>query len=172
MPNLFKFIILLACLGLIATGGAGMADQAQEPGWSNWDQEHAVAREEDWLVIKDPAQGLCYIKQGYLGQRMMDLELDEHGALCLWGPFSPVAVDVQVQYQIDHRGQERFIARQVSNGLRLPDDLIQEMQKGYVLTVKVESLDPEQELGTVPEQEFSLLGFLAATKVLDTQKCP
>ncbi|MFP4429059.1 MAG: hypothetical protein ACLFPB_07035 [Desulfovermiculus sp.] len=144
---------------------------SEDLGWTEWEKEHAVARKETWMVIKEPGMDGCYIKQGYADQEMMDLSVDEGGSPCLWGPFSSTPVDVEVRYEIDDLKQGRMTARKVTNGIRLPRDLVQTMRRGFFLRVEMKSLDPDTELGTVSEQEFSLLGFTGATEVLDSDAC-
>ena len=41
--------------------------EAVSPKWTDWDHSNSVAREGQWLVIRQPDEGFCYIKQGYDG---------------------------------------------------------------------------------------------------------
>lgn len=140
-------------------------------GWSAWERKHSVARKESWMVIKEPGRDACYLKQSYIQDQMMDLTVDESGSPCLWGPFSPSPVDVEVRFEIDDLKQGRMTARDVTNGIRLPRNLVQTMRRGFSLQVEIKSLDPDTELGTVSEQEFSLLGFTGATEELESDAC-
>ena len=140
-------------------------------GWSAWDRKHSVARKETWMVIREPGREGCYLKQGYAAQKSMDLTVDESGVPCLWGPFSPQPVDVRVSYRIDDLTQGQIRAKEVTNGIQLPRELVKTMRRGFLMRVEVQSLDSEVELGTRTEQEFSLLGFIAATEVLNSDAC-
>ena len=162
--GLFVVVSLMLCARGPAWAEDGLA-------WSKWEQKHAVAHKEDWLVIREPGRDECYLKQGYAGERMMDLTVDENGSPCLWGAFSDQPVDVLVSYEIDDLKEGEFTAWAVTNGIRLPRELVSSMRRGFSLLVELESLDPEKELGTVRKQKFSLLGFIAATEVLDTKDC-
>ncbi|MGM0760644.1 MAG: hypothetical protein ACQEUB_13195 [Thermodesulfobacteriota bacterium] len=139
--------------------------------WSAWDSKHSVARKETWMVIREPGRDGCYLKQSYAGERMMDLTVDESDTPCLWGPFSPEPVDVQVNYRIDDFQEGQITAKEVTNGIRLPQELVKTMRRGFLMQVEVQSLDSEVDLGTRKEQEFSLLGFIAATEVLNSDAC-
>ncbi|MFO7875182.1 MAG: hypothetical protein R6U55_01190 [Desulfovermiculus sp.] len=163
-------MILVPAFSLLSASQI-QAWSSEDLGWTKWEKEHAVAREETWMVIKEPGMNGCYLKQGYVDQNMMDLSVDENGSPCLWGPFSSTPVDVQVRYEIDDLNQGRMTAHEVTNGIRLPRDLVQTMRRGFFMRIKVESLDPDTELGTVSEQDFSLLGFIGATEVLNSEAC-
>ena len=148
-----------------------LAWSPQSLSWSAWDKKHSVARKETWMVIREPGRADCYLKQSYAGERMMDLTVDENGVPCLWGPFSSEPVDVRVSYRIDDLQKGNMRAKEVTNGIRLPQELVKTMRRGFLMQVEVQSLDPEVELGIRKEQEFSLLGFIAATEVLNSDAC-
>lgn len=162
---------VLGCMLGILPVSQVLAWSPESLGWSAWDSKHSVARKETWMVIREPGRDECYLKQSYAGERMMDLTVDEGGVPCLWGPFSPQPVDVRVSYRIDDLTQGQMRAKEVTNGIRLPQELVKTMRRGFLMQVEVQSLDPEVELGTRKEQEFSLLGFIAATEVLNTDAC-
>ena len=164
VAGLFVVVSLMLCSQGKAWAEDGLA-------WSKWEQKHAVAHKEDWLVIREPGRDECYLKQGYAGERMMELTVDESGSPCLWGAFSDQPVDVRVNYEIDDLEKGEFTAWAVTNGIRMPQELVSSMRRGFSLQVELESLDPEKELGTVRKQKFSLLGFIAATEVLNTKAC-
>lgn len=155
----------------VLTTSQVQAWSSKDLGWTEWEKEHAVARKENWMVIKEPGIDGCYLKQGYAGQDMMDLTVDEGGSPCLWGPFSSTPVDVEVRYEIDDLKQGRITVREVTNGIRLPQDLVLTMRRGFFMRVEIESLDSDIELGTVSGQDFSLLGFIGATEVLNSEAC-
>ena len=173
-PRFWIRSALLTGLVLVFSGLIVPQIQAWSPeglDWTWWDTAHAVARKETWMVIREPGRDACFLKQGYAGEKMMDMTVDESGTPSLWGPFSPEPVDVRVRYRIDDMIQGEITAAQVTNGIRLPRKLVQTMRRGFLMRVEVESLDPEVQLGTVKSQEFSLLGFIAATEVLHTDVC-
>jgi hypothetical protein len=33
--------------------------------WSQWELENAVAKERDWLVIRQPPEGFCYLNPDF-----------------------------------------------------------------------------------------------------------
>jgi hypothetical protein len=164
----------LICLVLffwVLSISQGHAWTADNLGWSAWDSKHSVARKENWMVIKEPGRKACYLKQGYTKEKMMDLTVNENNTPCLWAPFSSEPVDVQVVYRVGDITKGRIQAKEVTNGIRLPQELVHFMRRGFVMQVEVESVDPDVELGSVKEQEFSLLGFIAATEVLNSDAC-
>ncbi len=38
-----------------------------QPKWERWDLANSVAKEGNWLVVRQPDEGFCYVKQGYDG---------------------------------------------------------------------------------------------------------
>lgn len=139
--------------------------------WTPWEREHAVAQHKDWLVIKEPGRRYCYLKQSYDDPRKMELSLNEQGQPVLWGGFAETPVDLDITCQVDTNQSYTLTVREVTNGLVLPSGLVEEMRRGFVLSVTVAPRNPERELQTVSEQAFSLEGVMDASNELTTSVC-
>ena len=139
--------------------------------WTPWERDHAVAQHEDWLVLKEPGRRYCYLKQSYDDPRKMELSINEQGQPVLWGGFAETPVDLDITCQVDTNQSYSFTVREVTNALVLPQGLVDEMRRGFVLTVTVSPRDPERELQTVTEQAFSLEGLMDASDELESETC-
>jgi len=148
-----------------ATGAAG-----QEPGWTEWERSYSVAGKKDWLVIDPPGESACYLKQSYPNPESMEISLIRGGKFLVCGPFYPKEQGrVELTYRFRPGGEPRTLERgEVSNCIALPKDLLPGFKSGYTISLKVVLPDRE---GRVLEQEFSLMGFTAAHKVLQSGVC-
>jgi hypothetical protein len=165
IPGLVLGLMVLTLSFASATGAA-----AQEPGWTEWERSHSVARQKDWLVIDPPGESACYLKQSYPGPERMEISLIRGGDLLVCGPFYPKEPGrAELTYRFHPGGESRTLRRgEITNCIALPKDLLPGFKSGYVISLQVVLLDRE---GTVREQEFSLMGFTAAYEVLQSGVC-
>ena len=136
--------------------------------WSDWERAHAVARHRDFLVIRDPEDGGCYLKQSYHGQtNRMELLMAGDGVPVLTTPFYG-GIDDDLIYAIDKGPEKRIRSGGVSIGksLALPKAVLPELRAGWVLKVKVKPVGQPW-----LEQRFSLKGFTAASRRLHAKPC-
>ena len=155
----FATVLTLACL---------LCLPVQAANWSAWEQQHAVARQQDFLVIRDPADGSCYLKQSYYGEpEAMELVMASDGVPILTTPYY-AGIEGDVVYAVDQGAERRLGGGGVSVGksLALPRALVPQLKAGWTLRVRV------QPVGQPPrEQQFSLKGFTAAARRLHTKPC-
>ncbi len=161
-------ILRWGCIGLLFLVLAAPLAAQQ---WSDWEQDHAVAEHKDWLVIKEPGRSGCYLKQSYDDPHKMELSINEQGQPMLWGAFALEPVDLTVTCQVDTNPTRTITATNVTNGCILPQPLVEEMLRGFVLSVTVEPRNPDRSLQTVREQAFSLEGLMDASEALDSGMC-
>ena len=136
--------------------------------WSQWELENAVAKERDWLVIRQPGQGFCYLKQSYDSDpSKMAITTGRSGVPTILTPFFR-GIEGSVRYQVDDNPLRRVPASQIEkrSGVVLPRDLIPALKAGQKLVVYITPV------GERPRtQSFSLLGFTAAARWLDREEC-
>ncbi|MCF8031234.1 MAG: invasion associated locus B family protein [Desulfohalobiaceae bacterium] len=159
---------IVLCLALFAVN----AEQAlgAEPVWTLWERSHAVAREKDWLVIDPPGASACYMKQSYPDPGKMEISLVREGNLLVCGPFYPEEEGrARLTYRFRPGGEVHSLKRgEVSNCIVLPKDLLPGFKSGYTLGLTVVLTDREDK---TLKQEFSLMGFTAAHRVLQSGVC-
>lgn len=156
-----RWLILAASLVAVAQPAIG-AD------WSDWELENSVARERDWLVIKQPGEGFCYLKQSYdSNTSKMEMTTGRSGVPAIVTPFFH-GIRGNVTYQVDDQEPGVIPASQIEhhNLVKLPRKLVPALKAGSVLTVRVTPIGEQP--GT---QTFSLLGFTAASDWLDPEVC-
>lgn len=158
----------LMVLTLTFAFAAGAA--AQEPGWTQWERSHSVARNKDWLVIDPPGESACYLKQSYPNPERMEISLIRGGKFLVCGPFYPKEQGrAELTYRFRPGGETRTLERvEVTNCIALPKDLLPGFKSGYTISLQVVLPDRE---GKVLEQEFSLMGFTASYEVLRSGAC-
>jgi len=157
-----KIIFLLPVLLLLFVQLA-----AANPSWSEWEKSNSLSKHGHWLVIRQPNEGFCYIKQSYDGQnKKMELSIKKDHIPHLVTPFYR-GVQGDVTYWVDD-GPVRIVKEEnVSNfGIELQKQIFPELKKGQKLHVRVNPVGD----GTM-EQVFDLTGFTAASKWLGCEKC-
>ncbi len=134
--------------------------------WSEWEIKNSVAREGDFLVIRQPGEGFCYVKQSYYahpGKMELSMKADNK-------PFIPLpffrGLDGDVTYWVDDRSIRIIRENKARNPLMLAEEVVPELKTGATLTVRVKPVGQPTR-----EQRFSLRGFTAATRWLDTPEC-
>lgn len=154
----------LACMAL----ALGMAAAAEAQTWSDWELENSVAREGAWLVIKQPGEGFCYLKQSHnRDASKMELMIDRSGAPALITPFFR-GLRGNLTYQVDDRDPGLIDTSKLTSAasVELPRSLVPAMKVGSVLKVRAIPV------GDSPRtQTFSLKGFTAASRWLTHQSC-
>jgi len=138
---------------------------AATPSWSEFDLAYSIAKYGQWLVIRDPLKGFCYIKQGYEDNpEHMNLLMKKEGVPDVIGGIQKG----DVSYRVDD-GPIRIVPEEeVSEfGFKLSPDVVPELKRGRRLIVRVKPLFGH---ATV-EQTFDLRGFAAASELLGSPKC-
>jgi hypothetical protein len=119
------------------------------------------------MVIRQPSEGFCYVKQSYHDDESK-MELFYKGASpTILTPFFS-GIDGDVRYWVDD-GPERIVqSSEIGRGssFELAVDVVGEMKAGQVLHIK---LRPRREQTRL--QSFSLLGFAAAARDLGGPEC-
>lgn len=154
---------LLAAIPLLVLGTA-----SHGANWSQWERENAVVQERDWLVIRQPGEGFCYVKQSYDNDlSKMEISVGQEGIPAIVTPFFRGIIG-GIAYQVDDGPVYQVPASEIeqANLIHLAPDLIPEMKAGQQLFVRVHPVGEEPRT-----QAFSLLGFTAALKVLDREDC-
>lgn len=161
MPHVQKVIATLAVVSALSATGA----MAQS--WSSWERDHAVSQHKAFLVIKQPGEGFCYVKQSY-DNDTSKMELSFQGASpTIVTPFYR-GIDGDVQYWVDDGPKRTVPNSEISgaNSFELAADAVGQMKAGRTLYVRVKpSGQPTR------TQKFSLLGLTAATQALSGHKC-
>lgn len=147
------FFALIAASDAIAT----------EPTWNARDKANSVALEIAWLVIRQPNEGSCYIKQGYDGHPdKIEIIVKDDNTIYLQSPFFH-EIDSGITYWVD-KGPARKAP--IGLSLRLSSDLIPELIRGAILTVEFKPVGRE-----AMQQQFSLYGFTKAHEWLSSSTC-
>ena len=136
--------------------------------WTKWELENALSRERDWLVIRQPGEGTCYIKQSYnQDSTKMEMMVGVSGTPAIITPFFR-GISGGIEYWVDDREPRVITASQIEHtaAIELPRDLVPALRAGTRLFVQV---TPRGE-GT-RTQAFSLLGFTAAMRWLESDQC-
>ncbi|MBT3549645.1 MAG: hypothetical protein HOO19_16410 [Rhodospirillaceae bacterium] len=139
---------------------------ASAQSWTNWERQNSVTKSGDWMVIKQPGAGFCYLKQSYndqTGKMELSMKADYH-------PFVPLpfyrGLDGDVIYRVDDGALRIIPQNRARNPLLLSKEIVPELKSGSVLTIRVKPV------GRTPiEQRFSLRGFTAATAWLNKPVC-
>ena len=159
--NFTKIYIVMSIIVML-----GLPLMAEAISWSAWERKNAVAKKGDFLVIKQPGEGFCYLKQSYddeLDKLELSMKADNKPFLLV--PFFQ-GLDGDVSYRIDD-GPIRIIpAHAVANPLLLPTDVVPSLKKGNILIVRVKPVG-----SSTIEQHFSLRGFTAAAALLIDPQC-
>lgn len=136
--------------------------------WTQWELDNSVAREQDWLVIRQPGEGFCYLKQSYASDSTkMEMTTGRSGIPALVTPFYQ-GIRGNITYQVDDREPGLISAADIENAslIPLPRSLTAALKAGRELRVRVTPV------GEAPQtQVFSLLGFTAASKWLERDIC-
>lgn len=136
--------------------------------WTQWELDNSVARERDWLVIRQPGEGFCYLQQSYASDpSKMEMTTGRSGVPALVTPFYR-GIRGNVTYQVDDREPGLISTADIENAsvIPLPRSLTPALKAGRELRVRVTPV------GEAPRtQVFSLLGFTAASDWLERDVC-
>lgn len=159
--------VAITAVVALAVGILSLDSRAASPNWTEWDKANAVAQKKQWLVIREPNQGFCYIRQGYDGYSdRMDLSMKKDGIPYLTTPFSG-GIEGGVSYQVDDGAVRTVPDGDISTTIvRLSPDVVPELRRGLVLTVRV-TPDGRRTF----EQKFDLRGFTAASNMFGSAIC-
>ena len=116
-------------------------------------------------AIRPPGEDFCYVKQSFDDERM-ELIFDGDTVTVVTPHIRSARWDVT--YWVD-TGERRSVPHEAimsPNSVRLPAEMIGELEAGNYLNVRVSPLDAESFL-----QSISLLGFTAASRKLDDPEC-
>ena len=158
-----KNIATLTIAIVVALSSTGAMAQS----WSNWERDHAVSQHKAFLVIKQPGEGFCYVKQSY-DNDSNKMELSFKGASPTIVTPAYRGIDGDVRYWIDGGAKYTVPSSDISgaNSFELPANVVDQMKAGRILHVRVKPSGQP-----IRTQNFSLLGFTAATRVLSGQEC-
>ena len=159
-------VVLAATAFAISSLWTSLAS-AVPPKWTDWEQANAVGKEGAWLVIRQPDEGFCYIKQGYDGYSdKMDFLMKMDAIPHLTTPFFH-GIQGDVSYRVDD-GPVRIVPEEKANalGIELSPEVVPEMKRGNRLTVRVKPVGKP-----TLEQSFDLRGFTAASEFLGSAIC-
>lgn len=136
-------------------------------GWTDWEQENAVARHRDFLVIKQPDRGFCYVKQSYANDAEKMELMYQGDAPHISTPFLS-GIEGSVRYWVDNGTKRTVHSDDFSStqSFHLSKSVVPEMKAGHALFIKV---DPSKR--PVRTQRLSLMGFTAASKEISTATC-
>jgi hypothetical protein len=129
--------------------------------------ENAISQNNAFVVIKQPGVNSCYIKQSY-DDDISKMELYFSGEYpIIVAPFYE-GIEGVVEYWIDD-GPKHIVAQSSIGGgyfISLVGDFVGAMRSGRALYVHVKPIGRPART-----QEFSLLGFTAATQVMASSEC-
>ena len=134
--------------------------------WSQWEQQNSVGQHKAFLVIKQPGEGFCYVKQSHDSDTTkMELRFKGNAPVIIT-PYR--GIDGDVQYWVDDNPKWTVTGSEIDmpNSIELVTDVVTEMKAGQTLYVYVKpSGMPERTQG------FSLSGFTAAARALNGPEC-
>jgi len=163
-PRRVLRIVSLAVLAIVVSLGAV---KIRGQNWSEWERANAIGRHGDFLVIKQPGEDFCYVKQSYQDDPSR-MELIFEGVFPSILTSFTSGLDDEVQYWVDD-GPKRVIPNSRTNegrAFNLAADLVGEMKAGQTLHIRVKPNGQQ-----IRTQNFSLLGFAAAAEVLAGTGC-
>jgi hypothetical protein len=143
------------------------ATEALAQSWSQWERDNAVSQHKAFLVIKQPGEGFCYVKQSYDDDKnKMELAFRGRNPAILM-PFLR-GIDGDAQYWVDGKPLRSVASSEISEAgyFELATEVVSSMKAGLILYVRVKPVGQP-----VTTQEFSLLGFTAAAKMLTSDEC-
>ncbi|MES9858909.1 MAG: hypothetical protein ABW166_20265 [Sedimenticola sp.] len=154
-----KIVSLLFGASFLVTNIAS----AVQPKWEQWDVANSVAKEGSWLVVRQPDEGFCYIKQGYDGYGdKLEVIVKKDEIPILISPFFR-GIEGSVTYWVDD-GEARTIP--ASMVLKLPHSLVQKMKRGSSLYIEFRPVGYG-----LKKQRLSLSGFTKAFSWLGSSEC-
>lgn len=158
-------VLFISCFSMFAARAALAG--GPKPAWSDWERANSLAQEGNWLVIRQPGEGFCYIQQDFEGARdKMGLSMKRDARPYLTTPFFR-GIEGDVTYQVDNKPMRLVLEKDASAlGIKLSPDVVPEMQHGTLLKVRVKHRGQP-----VLEQRFELRGFAAAVLWLDRSAC-
>ena len=141
--------------------------EVQGQSWSSREQDNAISRHGAFMVILQPGEGFCYVKQSYHDDTSkMELTFKGASPIILTPFFS--GLDGDVQYWVDDSPKRTVRNSTIGRGssFELAVDIVGEMKSGRTLHIRVKPRGRQART-----QRFSLLGFAAAARVLADRKC-
>lgn len=154
--------LVVGAIGFFASGV-----YAATPKWTEWEEANSVAKKGQWLVIRQPYEGFCYMKQGYEDSSVhMDLAMKSDGVPYFTTPFFH-GIQGDISYRVDD-GPVRIIPDNGTNSslIKLSPEVVSELKRGSALFVRVKPVGM-----SALKQSFDLRGFTAANKVLGSSVC-
>lgn len=135
--------------------------------WSEWENDHAVAKHGLWLVIDAGADSTCYMKQSYDdGSDHMDLIVTRQGAIHVVTPFYR-GITSEINYWVDDGARRKVPFRTgLALGFELDPAIMPEMKAGNLLYMTVRPRGQARQ-----RQIFILSGFTAAARKLAAPPC-
>jgi len=137
------------------------------PNWSSWELNNAVCQHKDFLIIKQPLDSTCFIKQSYENNKSM-MELSFIGKFpTITTPYIN-GIEKSVLYWVDSNPKRSVETSDINEvySFNLNTDVVEEMKSGKVLYVQIKPLGLQERI-----QQFSLQGFTVAIHELNGHKC-
>ena len=137
------------------------------PSWSPWELDNAVGQFRAFLVVRQPGENRCYIKQSFHGDDdKMELIFDGN-TLSVVTPHIPSG-RWDATWWVDSGARQTLAHADIMapNSFRLPAESLDLLRAGSYLNVR---LTPAA--GEPLSQTLSLLGFTAASRKLTEPEC-
>lgn len=160
MPRLLTVLPVIALAAVALLHHSDVA-RAASPSWTEWERAHTHGRHGDFLVVREPEGGSCYVKQSYRDDPShIELTVRAGEAPVLVGAWIR-GVEGPLSYRVDG-GVLRSVWVKTIASFELDPEVLSEMRAGNYLRVSVEPRGLP-----VWRQRLSLRGFTAATRELD-----
>ncbi len=157
-----KRYVALFLMGFMGFAFSSISN-AVEPKWEKWDTANSVAKEGYWLIVRQPDEGFCYIKQGYDGySNRMELIMKKDNIPVLISPFFQ-GIEGEVAYRVDGGKARKIPSSQI---LKLSKDVVPELKRGRFLIIELKPVGYQ-----ALKQSFNLTGFTKAHGWLGTSTC-
>jgi invasion protein IalB len=136
--------------------------------WTEWEEANSVAQEGDWLVVRQPDKGFCYLVQnsgdGYDNVWVARMKADGIPTFVI-PPLQGLPKDVS--YRVDGGPVENVQKRNIDSlAVKLPASAVPAMKRGRMMTVWINI--PGEPL---VELNVGLDGFTAAASWLGSKEC-
>jgi hypothetical protein len=143
------------------------SSNAKSESWSNWELKNSIGQKKAFLVIKQPGEGFCYVKQSYENDPDKMSLTYSGGAPSIITPFL-YGIEGDVQYWVDNNPKYTIFSKEIdgTRSFNLSKDIMGELRAGNYLNIRIK---PKRD--SIRTQRFSLQGFTAATYMLSSKKC-
>jgi hypothetical protein len=131
------------------------------PSWSDWELKNAVSKHDAFLVIRQPSDKHCYIKQAYKDVTKMELTYGVGSFYINAAGAFMSGITEPITYRVDNNKHYSTLSDKLSL------DILEEMKMGNNLHVEVLPIGTN----SIITQSFDLTGFTSALDVLESSEC-